>query len=504
MKRRIGFRIAGLLILGLVFLAACVSGPGTAPDTDLLIYHFNDSHARVEEGRYAGMGFAKMASLIDQEKEQGKEVLVLDAGDSFHGQTIATLVEGASIARIMNILGVDAMTAGNHDFNYGQERLLELDQETDYPILSANILKDGKPFLTPYVIEDINGLKIAIFGLTTPETLYKTHPDNVEGLEFADPVEIAADLVPKLRKQAHIVIALSHLGLDESSTDTSRKLAEMVEGIDLIVDGHSHTELPEGMMVGNTLIVQAGEHDKNLGRVELSISDGVVSMSASLIPKDEAADIEPSAAVTAVIDEVNAEINAVTSEVVGESEVFLLGERGDVRTGETNLGDLITDAVLEATGADVVITNGGGIRASIEAGPVTVGDIITVLPFGNYVVTKEISGADILAALEHGIDSYPETKGAFPHIAGMTLRFDGTAAAGSRIIEVKVAGEPLDPDKEYILATNDFMAAGGDDYTMLGDDAIAGEFGGLDEIVIDYIKARGSVSPSVDGRVTAE
>lgn len=504
MKSRIGLKILGLFILGLVFFAACVSGPGVAPDMELLIYHFNDSHARVEEGRYAGMGFAKLASFIEQEKQSGKDVLVLDAGDTFHGQTIATLVEGASIARIMNIVGVNAMSPGNHDFNYGQDRLLELNQETDYPILSANILKDGKPFLTPYIIQDIDGLKVAIFGLTTPETLYKTHPANVEGLEFADPVEIAASLVPKLRKQAHVVIALCHLGLDASSMETSKRLAESVEGIDLIVDGHSHTELPEGMMVGNTLIVQAGEYDKNLGKVELNFNDGILSLNASLISKDDAADVVPSADVAAVIEEVSAQIDAVTSEVIGETEVYLLGERGDVRTGETNLGDLITDAVLDVTGADAVITNGGGIRASIEAGPITVGDIITVLPFGNYVVTKEISGADILAALELGIDSYPETKGAFPHIAGMTVKFNGAGAAGNRIIEVKIAGETLDPTKKYILATNDFMAAGGDGYSMLGDDDVAGEFGGLDEIVIEYIKARGSISPETDGRMTAE
>jgi 2',3'-cyclic-nucleotide 2'-phosphodiesterase (5'-nucleotidase family) len=489
-------------LVGAIFLII-LGVPALGQSTEITIFHFNDTHSRVEEGPYDGMGLAKLATFIQQERQTTENVLVFDAGDTFHGQTIATLVEGESIARIMNEIGLTAMTAGNHDFNYGQDRLLELDEETNYPILVANVLKDGEPILTPYVILDVDGIQIAVFGIATPETTYKTHPDNVRGLEFVDPVDAAAELVPMLQEQADIIIGVVHLGIDPDSFHTSTRLAQNVPGIDLLIDGHSHSALENGMIEGETLIVQAGEYDKNLGKVMLTYEDGELSLSASLITKDDAADVKANAAVNSIISQVKNEIEAVTSEIIGETAVILDGERGSVRTGETNLGNLITDAILYATDADVVITNGGGIRASIPAGEITVGDVITVLPFGNYIITKEIPGEDILAALEHGIDSYPSTKGAFPHIAGIEVVFDAGGEPGDRLVEVTIDGEELDPDEIYVLATNDFMAAGGDEYTMFTDAPVVGNFDGLDEILIDYIQEMGTVSPEIDGRMTA-
>lgn len=492
----------GIVLLTLMVLVSfsCVSAPPAVDYAELTIYHMNDTHSRVEEGKYAGMGMAKLSSYVSAARAEGGNILFLDAGDTFHGQTIATLVEGESIARITNAMGVDAMTAGNHDFNYGQERLLELDGMTDYPVLGANVLKDGEPLLTEYVIKEIDGMKVGIFGLSTPETAYKTHPNNVKGIVFEDPVVTAERIVAELRPQVNVLIALAHLGLE--GDDTSVKVAEQVEGIDLIVDGHSHDTLENGKMVNGTLIVQAGSYDKNLGKVMITVTDSAVSdLSAELITKEMAADAEEDPAVLAVVDEVKADIEAVTSVVIGESDRYLDGERGNVRTGETNLGNLITEAMLDVTGADVVVTNGGGIRDSIGEGDITVGDIVTVLPFGNYVVTKEISGADLLTALEHGLSVYPEANGGFPHIAGMEVVFNPAAEAGSRIVSLTIGGTPVDEAATYVMATNDFMAAGGDNYTMFADDAILGEFDGLDEIVIDYIKAKGMEGAEITGRV---
>lgn len=471
--------------------------------TPLTIIHTNDTHARIEEGKYDGMGFAKIATKVKQLRKQNKNVLVLDAGDTFHGQTIASLVKGESIVKIMNTIGYDAMVPGNHDFNYGWERLVELSQMSDYPILAANVVKeDGTALLSPYIIKKIGGLNIGIFGLATPETTYKTHPKNVEGLTFKDPVETAKEIVAELKDKADIIIALTHLGMDESSTDTSIKLAKEVGGIDLIVDGHSHTALSEGKKVNGTLIVQAGEYDKNLGIVNLVYQDGkITSIQASLLTKEEAVDIPEDKEVMTAIKEIKAENDKIISVVVGNTDIYLDGERSHVRSGETNIGNLIATAMIQATGADIALTNGGGIRASIEPGEITKGDIIAVLPFGNYVVVKEVKGSDILAALEHGISSYPEAKGAFPHVAGMTFRFDPSKPAGSRLVEVKVAGKPLDPDKTYKLATNDFLAAGGDEYTMFADDKILGEYPGLDEIVIAHIQKYGVADAKTDGRV---
>lgn len=471
--------------------------------TEITIVHTNDTHSRIDEGKYAGMGFAKIATKVEELRAQNPNLLLLDAGDTFHGQTIATLVEGESIVTIMNAMQYDAMTAGNHDFNYGQERLLELAEMANFPVMGGNVKKDGESLLDEYIIKEVDGVKVGIFGLSTPETTYKTHPLNVIGLTFEDPAIQAQKMVDMLEGQVDVIVALGHLGVDESSTYTSEAVINSVDGIDVFIDGHSHTALEGGKMVGDTLLVQTGEYDKNLGIVNLMVKDGVVTAEASLFSKEAAADVTPNAAIVSVIDEVKAENEVITSVKVAATTVILDGERGQVRAGETNLGNMIADAMIDVTGADVAITNGGGIRASINPGDITKGDVITVLPFGNYVMTKEIKGSDILAAIEHGIDSYPETKGAFPHISGMRVEFDPNQPAGSRIVKVMVGGEMLDPNAMYTLATNDFMAYGGDDYGMFADYPILGEFDGLDEVLIDYMAKVDPATVKVDGRMMA-
>jgi len=480
-----------------------VEEPATDEEVMISIVHTNDTHARVEAGGYDGMGFERVATIVNQIEAANPNTLVLDAGDAFHGQPIAQLNEGESIVKIFNEIGYDAMTPGNHDFNYGKERLLELDEMAEFPIVAANVYYDDySEFLPGYTVKEIDGVKVGIFGIATPETVYKSHPANTEGLEFFDPVIASKLMVAKLEDDVDVIVGLVHLGLDESSIHTSRLVAENVEGIDLIVDGHSHTELPEGLMVGNTLIAQAGGYDNNVGIVDLVVKNGMVtSKSARLINKEEAAELEPDPAITAIIAEVKEANDLITEEFVSENSIELVGEREFVRTGETNLGNLITDSMVEFTGADVALTNGGGIRASIPADDITVGDVITVLPFGNYVVTIDVTGAEIVEALEHGLSAYPETLGAFPHIAGMNVVFDPSQEVGSRVVEVTVGEEELDMEATYSLATNDFLAAGGDDYTMFGDNEITALYPGLDEILIEYIKEYGTEGSPIEGRI---
>lgn len=493
--------VALLVSTLLPFNAARAADTGTVSIT---IVHTNDTHGRIKESDNDGMGFAKLAAKIDELRAANKNVLVLDAGDTFHGQTIVTIPRGESIVKIMNDIKYDAMVPGNHDFNYGQDRLVELSKIAEFPILSANIVKkDGTKLLDPYIIKEFDGIKVGIFGLSTPETAYMTNPKNVEGLTFDDPVKAAKETISELNGKCDIVIALAHLGLNESSLYTSKKVAEQVDGIDLIVDGHSHTQLDQGLKVNDTLIVQTGEYDKNLGIVNITCKDKKIdTVSASLFTKEQASSLPEDEGIKSITDEVDKENAEMTSVVVGNTPVLLDGERGHVRTGETNLGDLITDAMIDATGADVAITNGGGIRASIDVGDITKGEVITVLPFGNYVVLKEVKGSDILAALEHGISSYPEQKGAFPHVAGLTFTFDPQKSAGSRVTEVKVGNSPLEPDKIYKLATNDFMAVGGDEYTMLKEGKTLGEYPGLDDILAGYIQKYEVKDAAAKGRIT--
>lgn len=488
-----------VLIVTMVFvLMFSLLGTALAQEMDFTVLFTNDTHGRVEEGGYAGMGFPKLATLVKDYRSKG-DVLLLDSGDTFHGQTIVNLNEGEAIVNIMNEMGYDAMTLGNHDFNFGQERIKELDEMSDFPLLAANL----DPLLVePYVIKEIEGMKIGIFGLATPETTYKTHPKNVEGLTFRDPAVVAQEMVDELSGQVDMIIALAHLGISEESEFTSRKVAENVSGIDLIVDGHSHHALEEGMMVNNTLIVQAGEYDKNLGVVEVKMVDGAVEdLKASLVTKEEAEDVEKDSDILAQIEEIKTENEEITSAVVGKTSVELNGEREYVRTGETNLGNLLTDAMLAKVDADVAITNGGGIRASIGEGEITKGEIITVLPFGNTTIVKKLTGAQLLDVVEHGVSQYPAHEGLFPQVGGIRIIFDGDLPAGERVIDLKVQGEPIEYDGVYHVATNDFMAAGGDGYETFANTETVVEAGGLEEVLMEYISNKGTVAPVREGRI---
>ncbi len=495
------------ILMLLVVLAPQQLAFADGTSTQLTIIHTNDTHSRVATDERGGsIGFEKIATLIKAAKAQNPNTLVLDAGDTLHGQTFATISRGQSIVDLMNIVGYDAMVPGNHDFNYGQERLLELKKTMDFPLLSANITNtDGEDFLSPYVIKEVDGIKIAIFGLSTPETAFKTSPDNVTGLIFEDPAVAAQRIVDELQGKADVIIALAHLGLDESSTYRSDLVAEKVTGIDLIIDGHSHTTLESGKLVNGTLIAQTGDHDKNLGYVDLLIENGkVTDKKARLVKYQDALEVASDEEVLKLFAKVEEENSKITSVVVGKTPVDLDGSRENARMQQTNLGSVIADAMIHQTGAHVAITNGGGLRASIEQGQITKGQVITVLPFGNYVRMLEVKGSTILAAMERGVSSYPELDGGFPQVAGMTYKFDPAKLAGERITEILVGAEVLDKNKTYKLATNDFMSIGGDEYTMFADATLLGEFPGLDEATIEYLSVIADNIPSdVRGTVVA-
>lgn len=496
-----------VMLLAFTAFSTSTSFVQAAANTKITILHTNDSHGRVFEGAYDGMGFSKLATLAEDIQAENPNTLLLDAGDTFHGTPFATLEEGSSIVDIMNQLEYDGMAAGNHDFNYGQDRLLELRDMANFPVISANIRhKDtNNQFLDTHFIKEVDGVKIGVFGLTTPETTYKTNPNNITGLEFTNIVDEGKAMVKKLREEDNVdmVIALTHLGTDASSTETSIKLADNVEGIDLIVDGHSHTVDHTADNGTNTMIVSAGEYTKNLGIVELEFDadKNLTNITPTRITKEQAADTNKDPEMEDVITDIEAEQDEIMSEVVGSSEVILNGERSSVRTSETNLGNLITNAMLAESGADLAITNGGGIRASIDKGEITLGEIINVSPFGNYLVTKKMTGQTVKDALEHGVSDYPATKGAFPHVAGMTFSIDPRAEKGNRVKDLMIQGEKVDLNKEYTVATNDFLAAGGDDYDMFPGTELVNEYDALEEIMKSYIKDNSPINMGDENRV---
>ncbi len=489
------------LVLGIVIGAAPMVSFAETEGTSLTIVHTNDVHGHVK-GDDSVIGFEKLQTIVKELKEKDPNVLLLNAGDTVHGTTLATLSGGESIVRLMNTMGFDAMTPGNHEFNYGYDRLVELNKMAEFPILGANIVKeDGRSDLEPYIIKEFEGFKVGIFGISTEETKVKSHPNNTIGIKFEDPVATAEKMVKELEDKVDIIVGLVHLGIDEESEITSIDVAKNVKGIDILVDGHSHSTLAEGMLVGDTLIVQANEWTKNIGLVEVEIKDGnIVNKTAKLIDYEAAADVALDPEIAAELEKIEVENNAILDEVVGASKVELVGEREVVRAGESNLGNLITDAMLEVSGADVAITNGGGIRASIAEGQVTLGDILTTFPFTNYPVVIEVTGQTIVDALNFGVDAYPEAAGKFPHVAGMSYVID-TSGEANKVVDVLVGEKPIDLDAKYKLVTNDFMGAGGDGYTMFGDATILAEYGLLSEVLADYIKAAGEIDPKVEGRI---
>ena len=494
-------RILSLVLVFMLILSSFTFAFAEEEATKITIIHTNDTHARLV-GTGTEMGFAKIATLIKEAKEANPNTLVLDAGDTLHGMPIVNISKGLNALRILEEAGYDYMTLGNHDFNYGYERLLELKDMSTVGMISANVLKDGEPLFTPYVIKEIAGVKIGIFGLATPETAYKTSPANVEGITFADSIEISKKMVEELDEQTDIIIALAHIGLDESSVITAKEIAENVEGIDIIIDGHSHTELETGMLVNDILIAQTGNYGQSLGYINIEVKNGeVVSKAAELLSAADTADVVPNADVEKKLEEINEENEAEFSKVVAKTDVYLDGVRENVRTRETNLGNLSADAARAATDADVAFVNGGGIREDIPVGDITKGKVAAIFPFGNIIQVKKITGEDLLAMLEVSVSGYPAANGAFLQVSGLTFAFDPAKEAGAKVSDVMIGDIPLDLAAEYSVAVNDFMAIGGDGYDMLKDYPVAAEFGTYEEIFGNYLNTNGTAGSDVSGRI---
>ncbi len=488
-----------------------VAYPGVEDDV-LYIFHTNDTHGRMtgslESADAAAFSSAKLAGYVQGMRNMGHNVLLLDGGDAVHGKVSANAFKGYSVINIMNRMGYDAMAAGNHEFDYGLDRAVQLAKYAKFPVLSANLTdEEGNPVFKDTLIKEIGGHKIGIFGLTTPETATKANPKFFVGYVFQDAVETAQKCVDALKAAGcDYIIALGHIGMDEESPVTSFDITDAVTGIDLFIDGHSHTLLKEGKVNNGTLIVSTGEYLQHVGVVK-------VTFSSIQSPAEEAWLLQSSDANYAVLPEHKGAKKLLTyyteyakelsQQVVGHTDEVLDGERELVRKQQTNLGSLITDAMRKKTDSDIAITNGGGIRATIKAGDITYNDILTVLPFGNWVVVKKMTGAEVLTVLEESVANYPNLAGGYMHVSGVAFSFDAKKAGGARIsaADVTVGGEPLDLAKTYTVATNNFLADGGDG-SSLGKGSIYGEYGPLDQVLLEYMQEFGCAYETGD-RVTA-
>jgi len=519
--------------LSVLVLLALVAGIVGAQDSyELTIMHTNDVHGHHEPQRNGDGGAARQATVVQQIRAEGGNSLLLDAGDRFTGTLFHVQYRGQDSVQIMNAISYDAIVLGNHEFNEGSEKLAEFVQGLNFPTVSANIDFSEDPYLAglvaPSVVLDVGGESIGIIGLTAPETVILNLPS--KDLVFHDNLaEITQEQVDSLSAQGiDKIILLSHLGYGPDL-----EVAQAVSGVDIVVGGHTNTFLSNtynGALGGYptvlesasgepTLVVQADTKTIYLGRLDVEFDGAGVLTDwdgdAILLSRY----ISPDPEVGGLIAGLAEPIAELTSQRVGETSVALTGTSPRLcRIEECLLGVVITDAVLENTGADIVIQNGGGIRADIDEGEVTLGEVLNVLPFGNLISTLELTGADVLAALENGVSQVevdengnPMVDGAagrFPQVAGMRYTFDATQEAGSRIVsaEVLVDGDysALDMEAIYRVATNDYMRSGGDGYAILETNAINPYDQGspLDQVVADYIAANSPLNAALEGRIT--
>jgi len=505
---------------------ALTSGMAAA-EYNLTILHTNDFHDRFEpiskydgpcsaEDNTAGEcfgGSARLMTAIAEARERAGNSILVDGGDQFQGTLFYTQYKGTLAAEMMNQMGYDAMTVGNHEFDDGPEVLRGFMDAVEFPVLMSNADVSGEPLLADKLAKSTviekGGEQIGLIGLTPQDTHELASPG--DNITFSDPVAAVQGEVDLLiARGVNKIIVLSHSGYS-----VDQKVAAETTGVDVIVGGHTNTLLsntderaegPYPTMVGETAIVQAYAYGKFLGELNVTFDD------EGNITKAEGEPLIMDAAVTEDqptvdrIAEAAKPLEEIRNRVVAETAEAIDGERGNCRAQECSMGNLVADAMLDRVkdqGIDVAIANSGGLRASIDAGEVTMGEVLTVLPFQNTLSTFQVTGAQLIEALENGVSQHEEGAGRFPQVAGMSFAFDPKAEAGSRISDVMVAGEPIDLEKTYGAVSNNYVRNGGDGYAMFKDAANAYDYGpDLADVTAEYLAKDGTYKPYTDGRIT--
>ena len=518
-------KIMFLLLIGIMVLAMVPGATAQDDSFTLTIMHTNDTHASHDpDGRSGNGGVARQAAVVKLIREQVANSLLLDGGDRFTGSLFHAQYRGQDQVQIMGLLGYDAMVLGNHEFDHGDQVAADFVSAVDFPVVTANIdfgasVLNG--LVEPYAVLDVNGEQVGIIGLLTDDTTHKSNPS--DDLVFSnDYAAITQQYVDELTARGvNKIILLTHMGVGLDSI-----VAAEVTGVDIIVGGDSHTRLsnlytgaadsypvvvenPDGQPV---YIVQADDRNEFLGRLDVTFDGaGVVTRATGdLIQLYQY--ITADADMVALLDELRAPLTDLLEQVVGESGIFLDNEGAICRFEECAIGNLITDAIRAETNVDIAIMNGGGIRASIDEGEITMGEVLTVLPFGNLVSTLELKGEDVWAMFENSVSRWNSELGGtgrFLQVSGARYTWDYSQEVGSRLVSVDVLNadsgeyEPLDLEAVYSVAANNFMRGGGDQYTMLRDNAIDPyDYGRpLDAVVVDYIKANSPVAPELEERI---
>ncbi|GGF49468.1 5'-nucleotidase [Mameliella alba] len=495
-------------------------------DYSLTILHTNDFHARFEpvskydsgcssedndEGKCFG-GSARLITAINEAKARTNNHILVDGGDQFQGTLFYTYYKGKLAAEMMNLMGYDAMTVGNHEFDDGPEVLRGFMDAVEFPVLMSNADVSGEPLLADALMKSTvierGGEKLGLIGLTPQDTDELASPG--DNIIFTDPSDAVQGEVDKLTEMGvNKIIVLSHSGYGVDQT-----VAANTTGVDVIVGGHSNTLLGEmdgaagayPTVVNGVQIVQAYAYGKYLGELNVTFNDAGEVISASGGPLLIDAAVAEDGDVKARIAEAAKPLDEIRNKVVAEAAEAIEGNRDVCRAMECSMGNLVADAMLDRVkdqGIDVAIANSGGLRASIDAGEVTMGEVLTVLPFQNTLSTFQITGATLVEALENGVSQIEEGAGRFPQVAGMTFTVDPSAEPGSRISDVMVGGTPVEMDKLYGAVSNNYVRNGGDGYAMFKDAQNAYDFGpDLADVTAEYLAKEGPYQPYTDGRIT--
>ena len=511
-------KINSLLSIAVIVLLTTASAVISAEK--LTILSTNDHHGHFMANRSGEYGMAARMTLVEKIRREvtsmGGHLLLFSGGDINTGTPESDFLKAEPDIKAMNMMGYTAMAVGNHEFDKGFAVLKQQMAWADFPFLSANIFwgKNQKPAFSPYLIKRMGNLRVAIFGLSTPDTPIMTRRENVTGLVFKDPVPVAENLLKTLKPQSDIIILVSHLGFYEGGNhgieapgDVS--LARRVSGIDIIVGGHTHKALITPARINDTLIVQSGEWGKYLTRMDLeySLENGVVVKNYQLIPvnleknlpvpspSDETQDqglpakITPHAGMTALLAPYVAKVQEQLNNPVGIVDGYFEGDRDVIRNQETNLGNLVTQAMASISHCDIAIQNSGGIRDSLAKGPVTFRDLIKINPFGNTISQVTLTGNALKIYLEKVL-SFPMGQGSFPQIHGICATLKD-----SHLVTLAINGHPVEDETLYKLALNNFIATGGDGYPDLSGHVSYVDTGyTMDQAIIALFKQRKTVT----------
>ena len=519
-----------------IMIAASAFGlaGGTAmADYNLTILHTNDFHARFEpiskydsgcsaedntEGKCFG-GSARLVTAIAEARARAENSILVDGGDQFQGTLFYTYYKGKLSAEMMNKMGYDGMTVGNHEFDDGPEVLRGFMDAVNFPVLMSNADVSREKLLSGALnksaIIEKGGEKIGLIGLTPVDTDELASPG--PNITFTDPVGAVQAEVDKLTAEGvNKIIVLSHSGYN-----VDKRVAAGTTGVDVIVGGHTNTLLsnsndraegPYPTMVGSTAIVSAYAYGKFLGELNVTFDDAgnVTSATGEPVVLDGA--VTEDGDTKARIAEAAAPLDEIRNTVVASSSALIEGDRAVCRVMECAMGNLVADAMLDRVkdqGVTIAIANSGGLRSSIDAGDVTMGEVLTVLPFQNTLSTFQVSGQTMIDALENGVSQIEDVAGRFPQVAGLTFAFDAKAPAGSRVSDVMVMKDggwaAIDPAAIYTVVSNNYVRGGGDGYKMFRDAMNAYDYGpDLADVTAEYLAEHAPYAPYTDGRIVAK